>query len=116
MLIQEAIKHARKEPVWFRKHVLNLNNDPWEDEILEAFADLWRLEVGIKTKVNHDGLNRFSVRSGTGPGKTFVAAELMHYCAFTRECQIPCTATKEKQVLTRLWPRFRQIYNGAIPE
>jgi hypothetical protein len=40
----------------------------------------------------------------------------MHYCGFIRKSQIICTATKFKQVTTRLWPTFRTILNGAIDE
>jgi len=84
--------------------------------MLQAFADLWRIDHGEKTVINHEGLNRFSVVSGHGPGKTYFAAQLMHYAGFTRKIQIPCVATKEKQVLTRIWPRFRAIRLGAIAE
>lgn len=112
----EAVAAALVDPIWARKYIFRVDADPWQDELLQAFADLWRLEVGLPTVVNHAGLNRFSVRSGHGPGKTFWLALLMHYAGLTRKVQMPCTAPKEKQVTTRLWPRFRQILNASIKE
>lgn len=114
--IQAAVARARRDPVWFRSKVLKLENDPWQDEMLEAFTDIFRFQANEKTKVNHDGLRRFSVRSGHGPGKTTVVAQIMHLCGFTRKSQIICTATKFKQVTSRLWPTFRTILNGSIDE
>lgn len=114
--IFQAVATANRDPVWFRKHVLRLENDPWQDELLEAFADIFRKQRGEPTKVNHEGLRRFSVRSGHGPGKTTCVAQIMHYCGFIRRSQIICTATKFKQVTSRLWPTFRVILQGSIEE
>lgn len=114
--IHAAVRRANRDPVWFRKNILQLNNDPWQDEMLEAFIDIFRHQANEPTKVNHEGLRRFSVRSGHGPGKTTVVAQIMHLCGFIRKSQIICTATKFKQVTTRLWPTFRTILNGAIDE
>lgn len=114
--IFEAVRIANSDPIWFRKHVLRLTNDPWQDEILQAFADIFRLQRNEPTVVNHEGLRRFSVRSGHGPGKTTCVAQIMHYCGFIRRAQIICTATKFKQVTSRLWPTFRVILQGAIDE
>lgn len=110
----DAVVASLLSPKWAVEHILRVDVDPWQLELLEAFADLYRLEVGLKTVVNHEGLNRISVRSGHGPGKTFFLALLMHYAALTRRVQIPCTAPKEKQLRTRLWPRFRQILRGSL--
>lgn len=120
MPVEDAIRHAVRiasvDPIWFRKNILRLDNDPWQDEMLEAFIDIFRFQKNQPTKVNHEGLRRFSVRSGHGPGKTTLLAQIMHLCAFIRKSQIVCTATKFKQVTTRLWPTFRTITNGAIGE
>lgn len=109
-----AVRRSRRDPVWFRKNILRMNNDPWQDEILQAFIDIFRFQNNEPTLVNHEGLRRFSVRSGHGPGKTNVVAETMHLCGFIRKSQIICTATKFKQVTTRLWPTFRTITNNSI--
>lgn len=111
-----AVRRAKRDPIWFRKNILLLDNDPWQDEMLEAFIDIFRFQANEPTKVNHEGKRRFSVRSGHGPGKTTVVAQVMHLCGFVRKSQIICTATKFKQVTTRLWPTFRTILNGAIDE
>lgn len=114
--IYTAVRRTNRDPVWFRKTILRLDNDPWQDEMLEAFIDIFRHQANEPTKVNHEGLRRFSVRSGHGPGKTTVVAQVMHLCGFIRKSQIICTATKFKQVTTRLWPTFRTILSGAISE
>lgn len=114
--IYQAVARARRDPIWFRKNILLMKNDPWQDEILQAFMDIFRFQRNEPTVVNHEGLRRFSVRSGHGPGKTNVIAETMHLCGFTRKSQMICTATKFKQVTTRLWPTFRTIMNHAIDD
>jgi hypothetical protein len=62
--IRIAVRRARRDPIWFRRCVLQLSNDPWQDEVLEAFIDIFRFQANEPTKVNHEGLRRFSVRSG----------------------------------------------------
>ena len=114
--IYTAVTRARRDPVWFRKNILLMDNDPWQDEILQAFIDIFRFQNNEPTIVNHEGLRRFSVRSGHGPGKTSIVAEIMHLCGFIRKSQMICTATKFKQVTTRLWPTFRTIQNHAIED
>lgn len=114
-VLAEAVNRSRVDPQYMLQHVLRIDPDPWQLEMLQAVADLWRIEHGYPTVCNHEGLNRFTVRSGHGPGKTYFAAMLMHYTAFTRKIQIPCTAPKEKQITTRLWPRFRAILHSAAP-
>lgn len=114
--VAQAVSIAERNPVWFRKHILQLDNDPWQDEMLQAFIDIFRYQANEPTVVNHEGLRRFSVRSGHGPGKTTVVAQIMHLCGFIRKSQIICTATKYKQVTTRLWPTFRTILSKSIDE
>lgn len=121
--IDEAVALARLSPSWFVQNILrNVNkegeplNDPWLDELLEAIADLWRAEMGLPTKVNHELKNQFSVRSGHGPGKTYGLAQIMHYVSFCWQTQTVCIAPKEKLVLTRLWPRFRRLLQTSIAE
>lgn len=114
--IYQAVARARRDPIWFRKNILLMDNDPWQDEILQAFIDIFRFQNNEPTVVNHEGLRRFSVRSGHGPGKTSIVAETMHLCGFIRKSQMICTATKFKQVTTRLWPTFRTIQNHAIED
>ncbi len=121
--ISDAVALSLISPLWFCDHVLKnvdesgvTRNDPWQVELLEAVQDVWRLQHGVKTVCNHKGLNRFTVRSGHGPGKTIFLGQLAHYLGFTRQVQIICIAPKEKLILTRLWPRFRSLYQRAIAE
>lgn len=114
-----AIETAAEDPIWFRREVLGVTDDlqdEWQDELLEAVLDIFRKRNGQPTKYNHQGLNRISIRSGHGVGKTTGCAEVMHLIGFISRCQIICTATKYKQVTTRLWPRFRMLRATAIDE
>ena len=114
--VAEAVRLSKYDPVWFRKNILRAINDTWQDDLLNAVADFFRKRDGIPTLFNHEGLNRFTVRSGHGPGKTTVVAQLMHWLGFTRYGIQVCTATKFKQITTRLWPCFRALRAAAIDE
>lgn len=121
--IANSVQLALLSPKWFCDNVLrNVDgagktyNDPWQEEMLEAIQDLWRIHNGQPPKFNIEGKNRFTMRSGHGPGKTIFLAEVAHYLGFTRQCQIICIGPKEKSILTRLWPRFRALYSGAIAQ
>lgn len=120
--VEAAVLTAQLEPTWFTQEILSNKdaagkslNDPWQDELLEAFQDLMRAQLGFPTRVNHQLKKRFAIRSGHGPGKTHFLAQLAHFAGFTRQVQIICIAPKEKLILTRLWPRFRQLYMQAAP-
>jgi len=117
---------ARVDPVWFSQSILGLKTqrgdkdlgyswkmDKWQVETQEAVADIWRKINKIKTKFNHEGKNKITIRAGHGPGKTFVIASIMHWFNFCFNGTIIATAPKEKQILTRLWPTFRKIKNRS---
>ncbi len=112
--IIEAVEKATINPDWFAASILRMPNDPFQSELLNAVADLGRIKRGIPTVFNHKGLQRFSIRSCHGTGKTHTLAKLMHWFNFTRRGRIPVTAPKEKQVTTRVWPEFRKIRNASI--
>lgn len=114
--IKQAQQKAKYDPDWFCERILRCSNDPWQSEMMNAVADLDRLRVGLPTLFNHKGKKRFTVCAFHGPGKTHFLAKLGHWWNFTREGKIPCTAPKEKQLTTRLWPEFRLILSGAIDE
>lgn len=104
---------ARASPVWFAKHVLKLDLDIWQAELMEAVADVWRVKRGQTAVINMQGLNMITVRAMHGPGKTFGVAAVMHWFNYCFKGRVVCTAPKEKQLQTRLWPAFRKINNGA---
>lgn len=119
---KKLIKKARKDPIWFFENILNIKSneldkkrnikwdlDPWQHELVESVADVYRHKIGEPTRYNHDGKNKITVRAMHGPGKTFGVAGIMHWFNFCFHGLIVCTAPKEKQLKTRLWPTFRKI-------
>lgn len=112
-ILENARLIALHDPDWFCATVLNSPNDAWQTEAMGAVADLDRHRLGIPTQYNHDLLNRLTIRACHGPGKTHLLAKLMHWWNFTRRGRIPCTAPKEKQLITRLWPEFRKLRQNA---
>lgn len=111
-----AIRKSRTDPSWFFKNIMRIELDPWQLEVVEALADVWRKKNGLPTKYNHKGLNKITVRAMHGPGKTFGAACCAHWFGFCFRGKIPCTAPKEMQLLTRLWPEFRKVRRMAPQE
>lgn len=114
--IKEGIERSRTDPVWFANNILKIDLDPWQEELLESLGDVWRYRNDLPTKYNHEGRNKITVRAMHGPGKTFGAALAAHWFGFCFRGKIPCTAPKERQLLTRLWPEFRKIRRMAPPE
>jgi len=110
----ELLEKTRTNPVWFAEDVLNLKGDKffldeWQKEFMESVADVYRKQNGIPTVINHDGKSMITVRAPHGPGKTFSVAALMHWFNNAFRGRIICTAPKEAQLRTRLWPAFRKI-------
>ena len=108
-IVQEALL----DPDWFCEVVLVCPNDPWQSEMMNAIADLDRIELGVPTLFNHEGLRRFTIAAMHGPGKTHFLAKVMHWFNFTHKARIPCTAPKEDSLKTRLWPEFRKLLAGS---
>jgi len=108
------LQRTRNDPVWFMEKVLNLTGDQyyldeWQKELANAVGDVYRKKQNIPTKVNHDGKNMITVRAMHGPGKTFGVAAVMHWFNNAFKGRIICTAPKQEQLKTRLWPNFRKI-------
>jgi hypothetical protein len=131
-LVQKFIEHTRAEPVWFAKEVLNhkvlpgeptIVEDPdrsWElddfqVDLLEACADVWRKRMGIPTRVNHEGRNYITVRSGHGSGKTHTAGLIPMWFNTAFPGRVVCTAPKLLQLRTRIWGAMRKIEARAEP-
>lgn len=112
---REAVAWARLNPVAWCRRFLRVDPDPWQAELLEAVADLWRIRKGVPTVANHQGRNLITVRAMHGPGKTFGLALLMHWFGHCWQTLSPCTAPKQKQLTTRLWPAFRKAMRNAVP-
>ena len=112
---EATVAWARLHPVEWCRQYLRVEPDLWQIELMEAIADLWRAHIGVPTVVNHDALNLITVRAMHGPGKTFGIALCMHWFGFCFRTLSPCTAPKEKQLRTRLWPAFRKAMRDALP-
>jgi len=114
-ILRESKEKALFDPEWFLRSILNEEPDPWQIMGIEVIADVHRKARGLPTKYNHKGLNRVTVRSCHGPGKTHWLAQIMHWWNYCFYARVVCTAPKEKQLKTRLWPRYRKILRGSIP-
>lgn len=114
-VMAQAIINTFDDPDWFASEILQCPNDPWQSDFCNALLDVERKRLGIETRINHEGLNRISIRSCHGTGKTHVFAKAMHMWNFLDEGLIPCTAPKYNQLITRLFPEFRRIRKGALP-
>ena len=114
--LQDAKLQSLQEPEWFFANILRATIDPWQLAGIEAMADVHRVLRGEPTVINHAGLNRISVTSCHGPGKTHWLAQIMHWWNWCFYGLVVCTAPKEGQLKTRLWPRYRQILRGSLPE
>lgn len=114
-MIRKVRARAYRDPAWFCRTVLNVSPDVWQIEILEAILDVHRHFKGRPTVINHEGKQKITCRAMHGPGKTFTAALAIHLFNFLWPGRIPCTAPKEAQLRTRLWPEIRGIRNRAAP-
>ena len=112
-LLAQTVTRAILEPDWFCQDILKCKNDQWQSEMMNAVADLDRIRWGMEPMFNHDALNRFTVRAMHGPGKTHWIAKMMHWWGFTRRGRCAVTASKEKQLTTRVWPEFRKVKMNA---
>jgi phage terminase large subunit len=112
----EAVQRALRDPDWFCEAILRSPNHPRQSEFMHALADLDRLRRDEKPLMNHDGKRRFTVRAPHGKGKTHLLAKCAFWWLFTRRGRVPCTAPKEQQLRTRLWPEMRKLHAGAIKD
>lgn len=110
-----AVDWARCHPIEWCRMWLHKEPDAWQAELMEAVADLWRHLIGVPTVFNHEAKNLITVRAMHGPGKTFGVGLLMHWFGFCWKTLTPCTAPKQKQLTTRLWPAFRKAMTDAVP-
>lgn len=100
-------------PAWFCENILQADVDAWQLHAIEAVADVHRKRAGLPTKYNHKGLNRISIHSCHGTGKTHFLGFLMHWWNWCFYGMVVCTAPKENQIKRRLWPRYRKILREA---
>ena len=111
-----SITNSLRDPDWFCEHILRSPNYPWQSDFMNAIADLGRAKRGEPVLINHGLKHRFTVRAGHGKGKTHCLAKIAFWWLFTRTGRVPCTAPKEAQLKTRLWPEMRKLRAGAIQD
>lgn len=107
-----VIKHWARNPADFCRDVLRMEPQGWQAEFMQAVSNA-RFGVpndGDECKV------RFTVRSGTGVGKTSAVSALIlwHLCCFP-DSKIPCTAPTSPQIKAVLWPEVRK-WARNVPE
>lgn len=129
-------REARLNPVNFARHVLQLrilpgepkpgdakynaiatdwSLDAWTCELLNAVADVERKQLGMPTRVNHEGKSNVTVRACRGVGKTFGIAVLAHIWGFAYDpVVIPVMAPKLEHIKTRFMGEFTKIQGRAI--
>jgi len=110
-----AVYRSMVDPDWFASEIINMPNDKWQSELMNAIADIHRAQFNIPTLYNHNLLNRFSIAAFHGPGKTHVMAKIAHWWNFIHKGRIACTAPKLEQLKTRLWPEMRKQRMSAMP-
>lgn len=89
--------------------------DRWQVQLLQAFGDVRRKQLGLPTVINHEGKPWLSVVAMHGPGKTHTAALLAHLFNLSYPGRIVVTAPKFSQLTTRFMPAFRKVKNRAAP-
>lgn len=121
---------AQDDPVWVAREVFNHKQlpgersldeapylswelDQWQVDLVEAFADVRRKQLGLPTKINHEGKPWLSVCAMHGPGKTHTAALIANLFNFAYRGRIVVTAPKFSQLTTRFMPAFRKVKNRA---
>ncbi len=121
-LAEVSVAKIRTEPVWFLTSCFNIKFDVWQVEALEAMADVIRHNYNqkagkiiyplIRNQINPltgRPLNKFTIRSMHGPGKTFFMAAVIIWFHFSYKSLSPATAPTIKQLKNRLWPNIRKI-------
>ena len=93
--ITELRERIRNEPVWFIENILKHNLSDKQQEIVNSVRDHYET----------------AVRSCHGSGKTFTAADIVHWWLLSYDdAVVVTTAPTDRQVKEILW---RDIRNGA---
>jgi phage terminase large subunit len=106
---------AAIDPDWFFDDIVHASPDIWQRELAHAIADVVRKKKGLPTRYNHKGLNKFTVRSGHGTGKTYGVALFMHWFKFCFRGRSPVLAPKLDQVKGRIFGAFADVLAGSPP-
>jgi len=113
--VRNMRRRVLKQPEYFFNEVMQTELLPWQMEMINAVLDIQRLQKGIPTVTNHNGLQRISIVSGHGTGKTFGLAALCHVWNFINYGLVAITAPKQDQVKTRFFYRYKRLLHSAVP-
>ena len=119
-LLKDAVQKALDDPKWFYDNILRFQEDgkpcvlPWQVEATEVVLDARRPPE--QRKVNKQGLDRLTIRSCHGTGKTQYLGLLAHIHGFTTYDKNAATAPKQAQLTKRLFPNIRRAMRDAVPE
>lgn len=114
---QSVMAKYANDPTAFCMDILRMKPVEWQQEWMEAVA---LARAGKPNDVDTSGAPvckmRFSVKSGTGVGKTCgVALLILWHLGVFPDSKIPCTAPTSPQLKAVLWPELRKwVLN--IPE
>lgn len=98
-LAEYIAKEYFDDPNGYFRAVLQVNPDPWQEEVNNSVRDNRRTAVG----------------ACHGPGKTFNAAGIIHWWMATRPYpRVRCTANTEKQIMSVLWSELAKVHRRAI--
>jgi hypothetical protein len=115
--LKEAKKKSLINPRWFVENILRqTETDDWQFNALQAIADVHLKSHNLNPVLNLEGLNRISIRSCHGTGKTHVLGLILHWWNWCFTGLVVGTAPKQQQIITRFMPRYRKILRDAIPE
>lgn len=117
---KEILRKLRKQIIanpdtCFFKPILRTTLLPWQLEAIDAVLDVQRLRLGIPTVCNHKGLQRISIVSGHGTGKTQLLALVGHIWNFVNYGLAAVTAPKQDQVKTRFFYRYKRLLAESAP-
>lgn len=109
--LTDSVKLSRESGRWFLENVIQQldTTDPWQVDLVESVLDVYRFANGLPTVVNHLGLNRITVVSCHGTGKTHALALVLHAWNYCFHGLVVGTAPKQDQIKTRFMPRYRKI-------
>jgi len=107
-----------KKPEEFCRDVLRMQPQPWQSEFMQAVSDARHglnndgveyTDTGERIKDSGKLKMKFTIRSGTGVGKTSgVSALILWHLAVFPDSKIPCTAPTSPQIKAVLWPEIRK--------
>lgn len=112
--LTETILRYAREPGEFVRDILRQQPQRWQYKWMNAVACAKRGEV----QEGYDKvMYRFSIRSGTGVGKTNgVACLILWGLGCFVDAKVPCTAPTSPQIKAVLWPELRKLVSGIPGE